>query len=678
MNMKIRDSLKRFLRLSHIDPEKGVQPILQDTDVQGFVGEVKAEFERRREDRRAFELQWKLNQNFYLGNQYCDIVAATGEVVDYPLSMEWEMRGVYNQIAPIVETRLSKLSRVHPGMTVRPATPDASDVAAARASTRILKSAFSAHDMLSTGMQATVWAEICGGVFYKSVWQPHAGKALGEIDGELVHEGDIGITIVPYYEMFPASSYVEELQDQDSIIHAKVYTADEIRLRWGIDVAGRDLNVYTLDMSGMSPGGVGYNPGVTQVKNGEMHNSELVLEYFERPNRDFPQGRHAIIVGDVCVHLGILPYKCNKDGRRGYPFAHQKCLVQPGTLWGASLIERLIPVQRDYNAVRNRINEYLARMAIGNIAVEADSLVDDTVLDTGLPPGQILEYKQGSTPPQWMAAQEVPATLLAQVGELFNEFVNISGVSEMSRTGQTPASISSGTALEILKEQDDTRLALTAENLRACYTEIGRQWIRLYRQFVTYPRLSRIVGEDSGDVMTILWSRNDLTSDDIVIDTDNEMTNTPAQRKQMALDLINAGMFTDPDTGRMTRETRAKLLEIFEMGNWESAIDLDERHIARAQRENLELEKEELPRVMSMDDHQLHIIEHTKYALSAEYRRLAAMRPDLASALQRHIEVHKAQGAGQAMAMAGQGLNSQAQPMGAVQQSSIGAQEMSL
>ena len=45
MNMKIRDSLKRFLRLSHIDPEKGVQPILQDTDVQGFVGEVKAEFE---------------------------------------------------------------------------------------------------------------------------------------------------------------------------------------------------------------------------------------------------------------------------------------------------------------------------------------------------------------------------------------------------------------------------------------------------------------------------------------------------------------------------------------------------------------------------------------------------------------------------------------------------------
>ena len=212
MNMKIRDSLKRFLRLSHIDPEKGIQPILQDSDVQGFVGEVKAEFERRREDRRAFELQWKLNQNFYLGNQYCDIVAATGEVVDYPLSMEWEMRGVYNQIAPIVETRLSKLSRVHPGMTVRPATPDASDIAAARASTRILKSAFAAHNMLAIGMQATVWAEICGGVFYKSVWQPHAGKALGAIDGELVHEGDIGITIVPYYEIFPASSYVEELR----------------------------------------------------------------------------------------------------------------------------------------------------------------------------------------------------------------------------------------------------------------------------------------------------------------------------------------------------------------------------------------------------------------------------------------------------------------------------------
>ena len=59
---------------------------------------------------------------------------------------------------------------------------------------------------------------------------------------------------------------------------------------------------------------------------------------------------------------------------------------------------------------------------------------------------QVIEYKQGSQPPAWMTPQEIPATLLQQVEALQNEFVSISGVSELSRTSQSPAAISSGVA----------------------------------------------------------------------------------------------------------------------------------------------------------------------------------------------------------------------------------------
>jgi len=652
---KLQKARERFFRFSHVDPVEGIQEIIQPDDVSAFVDDIKTEFHRRQEERRPFELQWRLNQNFIAGNQYCDILETTGDVVDYPASYDWEMRTVYNQIAPIVETRLSKLSRVQPGLTVRPVTSDNSDTMSAKVSTKLLKCVYAAHDMTSVIARANAWMETCGGVFYKTNWDTKGGMYLGDFDGKSVYEGDIAPTVVPYYELFPSTSYLEDLDDCDNVIHAKVYTADEIRLRWGIDVEGRTMNVYSMEMSGMVSGGIGYNPSMMQVKDENIDDAELVLEYYERPNRDFPEGRHAIIVGSTCVHIGILPYRVGKFYRRGYPFVHQKCLDSPGVLWGSSIVERCIPVQRDYNAVRNRINEYIARMTIGNMVVEQGSLVDDSVLENGVPPGTIVEYKPGTTPPAWMTPQEIPATLLAQVDQLQAEFVSISGVSEMSRTSQSPAAISSGTALEILKEQDDTRLTLTAENVREAIRNLGIQWIRLFRQFATVPRLTRIAGNNVGDVSSTIWKGSDLTSDDVIVDTDNEMTNTPAQRKQLALELLQVGLFSDPDTGKMTRETRAKLLEIFELGNWESTIDIEELHSVRAQREAFEFEGGKLPQIMELDNHSLHISEHTKYALSAEFRHQIDLDPEKAQVWFEHIAQHKEISVRRAMELAGQG-----------------------
>ncbi len=646
---------ERFFRLKHLDPEVGIEQIEQTDEVRELVAQIKHELDLRKEERRSFELQWRLNQNFFAGNQYCDVVESTGEVVDMEPTFDWEMRMVYNQIAPIIETRLSKLSRVSPGLTVRPVTNDTRDVTTARMSTRLLKNSFLAHDMSKHAKDASMWSEICGGVFYKSTWNPNAGLLMGYHDGKPVYEGDISTTVVPYYEIFPSTSYVSSLDECDSVIHAKVYTVDEIHLRWGVQLEGREMNCFSMEMSGMRAGGVGYNPSMMQIRDNIIDDAELVIEYYERPNRYFPQGRYAIIAGDILVHIGVLPFRCGSFYRRGYPFVHQRCLETTGCLWGTSVIDRLIPVQRDYNAVRNRINEYIARMTIGNMLVEQSSLVDEGVLESGLAPGTVVEYKAGSNPPAWMMPQEIPATLLNQVEQLHQEFINISGVSEMSRTSQTPAAISSGTALEILKEQDDTRLALTAENMRDAFRDLGRQWLRLYKQFVTVPRVTRIAGESAGDVAAIVWRNNDITSDDVVVDTDNEMTNTPAQRKQLALELLQVGLFNDPDTGRMTRENRAKLMEIFELGNWESIIDVDELQTARAQREQLQLEDGTLPQVMELDDHPMHISEHTKYVLSAEFRSLQEQQPALARGLLEHIAQHKEITVQRSLALSGAG-----------------------
>ena len=151
----------------------------------------KKELEKRQKERRAIELQWNLNRNFLEGNQYCDINLASGRVEQIEKFYDFEERGVYNQIAPIYETRLAKLKKVKPIPFVRPATSESNDLMAAKTSTYVARGLESKQRMEEKRAQMTAWAEICGGCFLKHVWNPNAGRLIGEMDGQPVYEGDI-------------------------------------------------------------------------------------------------------------------------------------------------------------------------------------------------------------------------------------------------------------------------------------------------------------------------------------------------------------------------------------------------------------------------------------------------------------------------------------------------------
>ena len=85
--------------------------------VEDIVASVRSDYEKRVEERRQFEAQWQLNANFVIGNQYCRI-GVNGEVEDCDRDYYWQEREVYNHIATILETRIAKLSRVRPKMSV--------------------------------------------------------------------------------------------------------------------------------------------------------------------------------------------------------------------------------------------------------------------------------------------------------------------------------------------------------------------------------------------------------------------------------------------------------------------------------------------------------------------------------------------------------------------------------
>ena len=597
-----------------------------------IVAEITADFKKRQEARRPIELNWRLNMNFVVGNQFAQI-SSKGDIEESGKEFFWQEREVYNHIAPILETRLAKLGRVKAKAQVRPATSDDEDVASASLATKLIDAVCKENDFSSQLALANTWSEITGSAFFKVTWDANKGHAL-DASGE-IKEGDVTITLCPPFEIFPEDIAITDIDKQSSIMHAKVLTAKEVKRIWGKDVKGGDVNVFSFDNAQVG-GGFGYTASVPKIVSEKREDSVTVIEKYEAPTHEYPNGRLIIVAGDTLLYQGDMPYLNGEDGVRGYPFSKQVCIDNLTNFFGTSVVERIIPVQRAYNTVKNRKHEFMNRMAVGVMAVEDGSVDTDNLEEEGLPPGKVVVYRQGSTPPIMLSPTQVPSEFSREEEKLLNEFVMISGVSEVTTYSQVPANVASGTAISLLLEQDDTRIALTADSLRESIKRISKQVLRLYRQFAKVPRVKRITG-DNGDVEIASFCAGNIDSEDIVFDTISDIEDTLSARRAMVYDLLKLGLFAD-ENGKLNASTKARLFEILGFGNWEDGRNNDEIHRKKALKENMELEKKDVP-VDVYDDHALHIEEHIRACVSVKCVRNKEMRDRVANHIAKHSEL---------------------------------------
>lgn len=597
-----------------------------------IVAEITADFKKRQEARRPVELNWRLNMNFVVGNQFAQI-SSKGDIEESGKEYFWQEREVYNHIAPILETRLAKLGRVKAKAQVRPATSDDEDVASASLATKLIDAVCKENDFSSQLALANSWSEITGCAFFKVTWDAEKGHAL-DTSGE-IKEGDVTITLCPPFEIFPEDIAITDIDKQSSIMHAKVLTTKEVKRIWGKDVKGGEVNVFSFDNAQVG-GGFGYTASVPKIVSEKREDSVTVIEKYEAPTHEYPNGRLIIVAGDTLLYQGDMPYLNGEDGTRGYPFAKQVCIDNLTNFFGTSVVERIIPVQRAYNTVKNRKHEFMNRMAVGVMAVEDGSVDTDDLEEEGLPPGKVVVYRQGSTPPIMLSPTQVPSEFSREEEKLLNEFVMISGVSEVTTYSQVPANVASGTAISLLLEQDDTRIALTADSLRESIKRISKQVLRLYRQFAKVPRVKRITG-DNGDVEIASFCAGNIDSEDIVFDTISDIEDTLSARRAMVYDLLKLGLFAD-ENGKLNASTKARLFEILGFGNWEDGRSNDEIHRKKALKENMELEKKDVS-VDVYDDHALHIAEHVRMCVSTKCVSDKAVRDRVASHIAKHTEL---------------------------------------
>lgn len=601
-----------------------------------LVQQILDDFEERVKARKSFDRQWQLNMNFYMGNQYCD-VGYGGFVREVDKEYFWQEREVFNHIAPIIDIRLSKLSKIKPKMTICPATNEEQDIYTAKMGKKVLESVSNKMNLMAKINQATKWSEICGTSFYKISWNSNLGQVVAlEDDGNKIKTGDVEISVCSPFEIYPDSSTHESLNECQSLIHAKAYTTSQIKQMYGVDVKGKEINVYSLDGTNSSLGGLGIGGFSTKLIETTRKDSAIVIEKYVKPNEEYPNGRLLIVAGDKLVFDGDLPYSNGIDGKREFPFVRQICNEEVGSFWGVSMIARLIPIQRAYNAVKNRKHEYLNRLTMGVLAVEDGSVDIDNLEEEGLAPGKILVYKQGSSAPKFLGGENVPTDFEKDEERLLKEFEALSGTSEIGSMEMVSSSLS-GVALELLIDENETRLKVTTDSIKSAIKTVAKQILRLYKQFATLPRLMRIVGEN-GNLEVFYFKGNEISSDDVQFDAENETNDTLSQRRNMIFTLLDKGLLSD-ENGNVSNSMKAKIMENIGFGAWENSVDLSDLHIKNADQENNRLFQGEMLDVKEIDDHNLHLTQHIAFMLKVVYA--TEVDKKLEENFLKHINLHK-------------------------------------
>ena len=603
-----------------------------------IVKAVQEDFRARAQERRPFDTIWQINMNFLMGNQYCN-VGFGGNMEEQERQFFWQEREVFNHIAPIYDIRYAKLSSIKPDINIIPATNDERDKQSAKLSKKIFKSVKNRLAIDEKINQAIKWSEVCGTVFYKVGWNSRSGLMIGQNeDGSAIRSGEVDFSVVSPFEIYPDSLTCERIEDCQSIIHAKVYPVSVIKSMYGVSVKGENVRTFSLDGTMNSIGGLGYNGTTSKMIDVERKDSAIVIERYEKESEEYPFGRLTIVAGDKLIYDGELPFAVGTDGKRDFPFIKQTSNIEPGRFWGTSVIERLVPVQRAYNAVKNRKHEFINRLSLGVLSVEDGSVDLDNLEQDGLCPGKVLVYRQGSVEPKYLQGENLPSGINQEEEFLLEEFTKISGVSDLVNAGTISSNIS-GFALELMINQDQARLNASVESIKSATKEIASKILKLYKQYAILPRLERIVGEN-GEIEMFYFSSSDISSDDIVIENQTDEFDSVAKRREILFKLLEHGVLFD-ENGTLSPKMKSKIVEMLGMGIWENAQDTEELHIKKAENENLKLLRNDKVKVSEIDQHDLHISSHIAFMLGQDFEQMCMKNEHLEEDFLSHIRQHK-------------------------------------
>jgi hypothetical protein len=602
-----------------MEPQKQISDASQQTaDEKGLAEFIKKRVEdvRSTGNRIAHEGVWMTNTAYLLGfdSVYYDTTNRQFRSVDGAASSGLRRNRVFeNLILPAVQNRQARLCKQSPKFEIRPEDNSNEAKEAARLGREVLLQLWDECDVNLKRLPLTMWLQQCGHAYMHIAFDDELGAPLYDpMSGDFLgYEGKILVEPVSAFEIF-ADPLATTLDEAQWMVRAKVRKLDYFRTRypergglvkeegaWLLSIQ-YEQRIQSLTSTGMSSA----NSAIM------MENSAIELSYYEKRSRKHPQGRHVIIANGVVLKDAPLPVG-------EIPYAKFDDVLIAGKYYSEATITHARPLQDQYNKTLTRRAKWTNALLAGKyIAARGHGLAPEALDDQS---GEVVEYDPvaNAAPPTAMQLPVIPSYAYTETDQLKKSLYDIFGLSEVSR-GQLPSASIPAVGMQLLIEQDETRIAIEVEQHEHAYARVGTLMLLYAAKFFKTDR--NLAEKNANSEMVIRkFSGKDLPQrPDVKVVRGSTVPTSSALRKQDVMNAYQNGLLGNPQDP-MVQE---RVLEMMEFGNneglWEdSALDANQ-----ARREILMIEKGEQPPIDKFDNHAFILRKLNNYRKSDKFMDL--------------------------------------------------------
>lgn len=565
----------------------------------------------------ALDMQNFINLAYFVGQQWISIDPTTKQLFTPPKT-SGEVRYTANKIQPIVRTELAKMTKNKPVCNVIPATADDADIQAAHVGEKACEAMEFQLKLPEADKEAILYALTGGISFIKPFWNDNLGIELE--DG--LYEGDVDKDVLMAFEVKwdPAA---KKWDDVNWVQIEKTRTVEYVKIAYGKDVGPeKDIttsNIFESKLSSLTNyGSITYN---------KAKNSVVVKECWEKPSADYKNGRRITVANGTLLYytddIGFGPEDKSKREIPVFPLVH---IDVPGRVAGQSVIENLIPIQRERNKSRSQIIKSKGLVGSPPWVVQEGSLVDDIRGEEG----EIIEYYAGMEKPKMEQPPSMSADVYKNIDQCDEELEFVSGQHETSH-GSAPAGVKSGIAISYLQEQDDTKLGPSINNFERYKAKYMSYILKIIKFKYIRDRTLNFVGKNNA-IETLSFKGSELTSTDVRVIPGSSLPQSKVAKQDYVLNLVDRGVLNPA-------EDKALILKMLELGFTDDLYDEYSIDVNHAIGEHEKWLKGDLsPKVRDFYNHDVHIKVHNKFRKSDDYEQLPL---ELQQIIDQHVGQHQ-------------------------------------
>jgi hypothetical protein len=381
--------------------------------------------------------------------------------------------------------------------------------------------------------------------------------------------------------------------------------------------------MYQLKQSsGVKTQGTGI-AGVSTGADDRIINSAVVKEYYERPSRDYPNGRMVVVANGVCLYAGDSPYSGPELGD-WHPYSECRWEIVPGRFWGKSPLDAAAEIQKQINAIDSVIVLNRKTMAIPQKLIPISAGIAHGSW-TGRP-GQEIYFRDvgGGQPPQIIKASGVDATVFQERAQRVEDMKTITGAIDILK-GDRPDGITAASALEMLYEVGMGKLFPVLGRRKRFVTSDQKKQLRIISKYYKEPRpdfirlLQQKNKELSAESISNFIGTDLLDNCNVVVEAGTNVTKLQAAKKQELREAAQSGVLNLADP-----RNRAEYMQQMGITGFDSDIGPDQKRaeLENSQLDNLQNMPNKMPIVLQWDNDPIHIQIHEKRMKEASWMEL--------------------------------------------------------